>query len=117
MALRIDGFDDVVARMGHAMGNVLLKDVARSLAAVRRRADFAGMCAPNTFAVALIGCRDEAGVAAFINRIRPALARATIDRPVSVNIVHGSHSLAESDSAENALSLAEQSVGATPAAV
>jgi diguanylate cyclase (GGDEF)-like protein len=112
--LRIENFDEITAGTGRAMGNVLLKDVARSLAAVRRRADFAAAVGDNCFAVALIGCRDDAGVLAFVNRIRPALARATIDRPVTVSLVHGSHSLGESDSAEDALTLAEHSVGATP---
>jgi diguanylate cyclase len=112
--LRINGFDEIASGNGRAIGNVLLKDVARSLAAVRRRADFAAAVGPNSFAVALIGCRDDAGVEAFVNRIKPALARATIDRPVTVSLVHGSHALGESDSAEDALTQAEQSVGATP---
>lgn len=115
VVLRIDGFDDIANRMGQAMGNVLLKDVARSLAAVRRRADFSAVSSVNSFSVALIGCRDEIGVAAFVNRLKPALARATIDRPVTVDVVYGSHALADSGSADEALTLAEHSVGATTA--
>jgi len=114
VVLRIDGFDEITSGTGKAMGNVLLKDVARSLAAVRRRADFAAVVGPDSFAVALIGCRDDAGVAAFVNRVKPALARATIDRPVSVHLVDGSQALGETDSTKDALTLAEQSVGATP---
>jgi diguanylate cyclase (GGDEF)-like protein len=114
VVISIDGFEKITAGTGLAMGNVLLRDVARSLAAVRRRADFSAVVAPNRFAVALIGCRDDAGVLAFVNRLRPALARATIDRPVTVTIAHGSHPLAESGGADDALKHAEQSVGATP---
>jgi diguanylate cyclase (GGDEF)-like protein len=103
----LEGLPSVNERFGQAMGDLLIKDAARALAAVARGADVVGRVSGDQFAVLLIGCRGQEGADAFGGRLRIALERTTSERPASLDLGLGVLPLADAESPVAALEQAE----------
>lgn len=114
VVLTVEGLTATHERFGAAMGDLILKDVGRALAAVARGTDVAGRVGADQFGVILVDCNGEEGAAAFCNRLRTALDRVTSERPAPVEISFGVQSLDDTPSAPTVLELAEQSARRTP---
>jgi diguanylate cyclase (GGDEF)-like protein len=107
VAATLDGLPAVNERFGQAMGDLLIKDAARALAAVARGADVVGRVSGDQFAVLLVGCKGQEGADAFGGRLRIALERTTSERPASLELGLAVIPLAEADSPVGALEQAE----------
>lgn len=111
VALSLPGLSSVVERLGPAMGDLLLKDVARALAAVARNTDVVGRVDADHFGVVLVHCHGEDGAAAFCQRLRTTLARLSSDRAASVQPAFGVCALGDAASHTEALESAVQAAG------
>jgi diguanylate cyclase (GGDEF)-like protein len=104
----------IVSRHGEAMANLLLKDVAEVLGAGVRKTDHLGRVADDGLCAVLVGCKGVDGALAFLARFEQALERATVGRPTAAQLSYGIQSLAEAESAREALELAETSSRSAP---
>lgn len=107
VAATLEGLPAVNERFGQAMGDLLIKDAARALAAVARGADVVGRVSGDQFAVLLIGCKGQEGADAFGGRLRIALERTTSERPAALDLGVGMLPLADCPSPVVALAQAE----------
>jgi diguanylate cyclase (GGDEF)-like protein len=92
--LDIDHFKQVNDEWGHIMGDRVLAHLAQVLATESRIIDVAARIGGEEFAVLMPGS-DEAGAAAFIDRVRDALARSGEDMPavrISAGVVAATES-------------------------
>jgi diguanylate cyclase (GGDEF)-like protein len=105
---RIAGRDSVRERAGDAAADLLLKDVAEVFAAGVRRTDHLGRVDDDLLATVLVGCKEPAGVLAFVTRCERALARVSGGRPAPIELAYGFQALADAPSHEEALTAAEQ---------
>jgi diguanylate cyclase (GGDEF)-like protein len=98
---------DVVDRHGAALADLILRDVAEVLAGGVRRTDHLGRVADDCLAAVLVGCKGPDGALAFLHRVEQALARVAAARPEVAALSYGTRSLADAESARQALDLAE----------
>jgi diguanylate cyclase (GGDEF)-like protein len=105
----------LVKRFGEAMANLLLKDVAEVLSGAIRRTDYLARVAPDGLSAVLVGCKGPDGALAFLGRFERSLERATASRPAAVQLSYGIQRLAEADSPQHALELAEIAAQSGPA--
>jgi diguanylate cyclase (GGDEF)-like protein len=106
--------DALVDRHGEAMANLLLKDTAEVLAGAVRRTDYLARVAPDSLSAVLVGCKGMDGALAFLGRFERALARVAASRPASLQLSYGIQRLADSDSPQEGLELAEISARSAP---
>jgi diguanylate cyclase (GGDEF)-like protein len=102
-------------RHGEAMTNLLLKDVAEVLAGAIRRTDYVARVSPDALSAVLVGCKGPDGALAFLGRAERALERVTQGRPANLQLSYGIQRLADANSTNEALELAEISARTTPA--
>ncbi|HKP20468.1 MAG TPA: GGDEF domain-containing protein [Thermoleophilaceae bacterium] len=107
--------DALTERFGQAMANLLLKDVAEVLSGAIRRTDYLARVSDDGLSVVLVGCKGPDGALAFLGRFERSLERATASRPASVQLSYGIQRLADADSPQHALELAEISAQSGPA--
>ena len=107
VCFRVEAGDE---RVGSPVAVLALKDAAEALAGAARSTDQIGRIGAMELGVAMIGCEDEAGVEALAQRFEHGLRRVTHGRPVEVSVTHGSISLADTTSAEDALEQAERAL-------
>jgi diguanylate cyclase (GGDEF)-like protein len=105
----------LVERFGEAMANLLLKDVAEVLGGAIRRTDHLGRTSTDGLSVVLVGCKGGDGALAFLGRFERSLERVTSNRPVTVQLSYGIQRLAQAESPQQALELAEISAQSAPA--
>ena len=105
----------LVTRFGEAMANLLLKDVAEVLSGAIRRTDYLARVSTDGLSVVLVGCKGPDGALAFLGRFERSLERVTSSRPAAVQLSYGIQRLAEADSPQQALELAEISAQSGPA--
>jgi GGDEF domain-containing protein len=105
----------LVERFGEAMTNLLLKDVAEVLAGAIRRTDHLARTSADGLSVALVGCKGVDGALAFLGRFERSLERVTSNRPAALQLSYGIQRLAEAESPQQALELAEISAQSAPA--
>jgi GGDEF domain-containing protein len=106
---------ELAERFGEAMANLLLKDVAEVLGGAIRRTDYLARTAADGLAVVLVGCKGPDGALAFLGRFERSLERVTSNRPAALQLSYGIQRLAEADSPQQALELAEISAQSGPA--
>jgi diguanylate cyclase (GGDEF)-like protein len=102
-------------RHGEALTNLLLKDVAEVLAGAIRRTDYLARVSPDALSAVLVGCKGPDGALAFLGRAERALERVTQGRPANLQLSYGIQRLADANSTNEALELAEISARTTPA--
>jgi diguanylate cyclase (GGDEF)-like protein len=107
--------DALVKRFGEAMANLLMKDVAEVLSGAIRRTDYLARVSPDGLSVVLVGCKGPDGALAFLGRFERSLERVSSGRPAAVQLSYGIQRLAEADSPQQALELAEISAQSGPA--
>jgi diguanylate cyclase (GGDEF)-like protein len=107
--------ETVMERYGEAMANLLLKDVAEVLGGAVRRTDYLARVSPDGLSAVLVGCKGPDGALAFLGRFERALERVADGRPASLQLSYGIQRLAEADSPQEALELAEISAQSAPA--
>jgi diguanylate cyclase (GGDEF)-like protein len=107
--------DALVARFGEAMANLLLKDVAEVLGGAIRRTDYLARVSQDGLTAVLVGCKGPDGALAFLGRFERSLERATAGRPASLQLSYGIQRLADAESPQEALELAEISAQSAPA--
>jgi diguanylate cyclase (GGDEF)-like protein len=100
---------ETTSRHGEAMADLLLKDVAETLAGGVRATDHLGRTADDDLCVALVGCKGVDGALAFLARFERGLERVMAGRPASAQLSYGIQTLADTESAREALELAEVS--------
>jgi GGDEF domain-containing protein len=105
---RIARRDALRRRAGDAAADLLLKDVAEVFAGGIRRTDHLGRADDDLLACVLVGCKEAAGAQAFVARCERAVAGVTARRPAAIELAYGFCALVDSDSAEQALVVAEQ---------
>jgi diguanylate cyclase (GGDEF)-like protein len=106
--------DALVERFGEAMANLLLKDVAEVLNGAIRRTDHLARTSTDGLSTVLVGCKGPDGALAFLGRFERSLERATANRPAAVQLSYGIQRLADADSPQQALELAEISAQSGP---
>ena len=107
--------DALIERFGEAMANLLLKDVAEVLGGAIRRTDYLARTSTDGLTVVLVGCKGPDGALAFLGRFERSLERVTANRPAAVQLSYGIQRLAEAESPQQALELAEISARSAPA--
>jgi diguanylate cyclase (GGDEF)-like protein len=105
----------LVERFGEAMANLLLKDVAEVLGGAIRRTDYLARVSTDALSVVLVGCKGPDGALAFLGRFERSLERVSAGRPAALQLSYGIQRLAEADSPQQALELAEISAQSGPA--
>ncbi len=105
----------LVERHGEAMANLLLKDVAEVLSGAIRRTDYLARVSNDAITSVLVGCKGPDGALAFLGRFERSLERITDGRPASLQLSYGIQRLADADSPQQALELAEISAQSAPA--
>ena len=106
---------EIASRHGDAMANLLLKDVAEVLGGGVRGTDHLGRVDEDGLCVVLVGCKGVDGAHAFLARVERALERVMAGRPASAQLAYGIQPLAGTESAREALELAEVAARSTPA--
>jgi diguanylate cyclase (GGDEF)-like protein len=112
---RLSDRDALVERFGEAMANLLLKDVAEVLSGAIRRTDYLARVSTDGLSAVLVGCKGPDGALAFLGRFERSLERVSAGRPAAVQLSYGIQRLADADSPEQALELAESSAESAPA--
>ena len=112
VVVRLCSLAAVAERHGDGVKELLLKDAAEVLEGAIRRSDHSGRLGADSFGVVLVGCKGADGAQAFYARFQQALARATRERPASLELVHSVKALGECDSPEAVLQGAEEAVPA-----
>jgi diguanylate cyclase (GGDEF)-like protein len=107
--------DALVQRFGEAMANLLLKDVSEVLTGAIRRTDYLARVSTDGLSVVLVGCKGPDGALAFLGRFERSLERVSSNRPAAVQLSYGIQRLADADSPQQALELAEISAQSGPA--
>jgi GGDEF domain-containing protein len=97
------------------MANLLLKDVAEVLSGAIRRTDYLAHVSSDALSAVLVGCKGPDGALAFLGRFERSLERLTAGRPASLQLSYGIQRLADADSPQEALELAETSAQSAPA--
>jgi diguanylate cyclase (GGDEF)-like protein len=103
----LDDLSGVADRHGHAVADLIVKDVAEVLSGAVRRADHLAQVADDALAIVLVGCKGRDGACAFIGRVARALERVAAARPAPARLSYGIQDLADADSAMEAVELAE----------
>ena len=106
--------DALVVRYGEAMANLLLKDVAEVLSGAIRRTDYLAHVSTDALSAVLVGCKGPDGALAFLGRFERSLERLTAGRPASLQLSYGIQRLADADSPQEALELAETTAQSAP---
>ena len=106
--------DALVERYGEAMANLLLKDIAEVLSGAIRRTDYLAHVSTDALSAVLVGCKGPDGALAFLGRFERSLERLTAGRPASLELSYGIQRLADADSPQEALELAETSAQSAP---
>jgi GGDEF domain-containing protein len=96
------------------MANLLLKDVAEVLGGAIRRTDYLARVSNDALTTVLVGCKGPDGALAFLGRFERSLERITDGRPAALQLSYGIQRLAEADSPQQALELAEISAQSAP---
>jgi diguanylate cyclase (GGDEF)-like protein len=112
LVCEVANLGSVRERYGEGMAELVLKDIAEVLNGTVRRTDHAGRVGKAQFGVVLVGCKGQAGAAAFFDRFKDALGRVMRARPVGVGVAYGALALEGAASPEQALELAEEAAGA-----
>jgi diguanylate cyclase (GGDEF)-like protein len=107
--------DALVARYGEAMANLLLKDMAEVLGGAIRRTDYLARVSADGLATVLVGCKGPDGALAFLGRFERSLERIAASRPAALQLSYGIQRLADAESPQEALELAEISAQSAPA--
>src|SRR5215217_7356395 len=107
--------DALIQRFGEAMANLLLKDVAEVLGGAIRRTDYLARTSTDGLSVVLVGCKGPDGALAFLGRFERSLERVTSNRPAAVQVSYGIQRLAEAESPQQAVELAEIAAQSAPA--
>src|SRR5262245_21911288 len=107
--------DAVIQRFGEAMANLLMKDVAEVLGGAIRRTDYLARTSGAGRRAGRGGRRGPDGALAFLGRFERSLERVTSNRPAAVQLSYGIQRLAEAESPQHALELAEISARSAPA--
>jgi diguanylate cyclase (GGDEF)-like protein len=107
VVVRVAGREELRERGGSAAADLLLKDVSEVLSGGVRRTDHLGRVDDDLLAVVLVGCALESGAQAFVARCERALAGVTAGRPAPIELAYGFQALAEAQSGEEALAIAE----------
>ena len=107
--------DALIERYGEAMANLLLKDVAEVLAGAIRRTDYLAHVSTAALTAVLVGCKGPDGALAFLGRFERSLDRLTAGRPASLQLSYGIQRLADADSPQQAIELAETTAQSAPA--
>ena len=103
---------ELSGRHGEALADLILRDVAEVLAGGVRRTDHLGRVADDSLAAVLVGCKGPAGALAFLQRVEQAFGRVAGARPQMAGLSYGTQSLAETESAAQAIQLAESAARA-----
>ena len=98
---------ELAERHGVALADLILKDVSEVFAGGVRRTDHLARIADDSLAAVLVGCKGVAGALAFLSRTERSLERVAAARPVVAGLSYGIQSLADTDSAGEAVQLAE----------
>src|SRR6185295_15991130 len=106
--------DALVERFGEAMANLLMKDASEVLGGAIRRTDYLARVSIEGLSVVLVGCKGPDGALAFLGRFERSLERVSSGRPAAVQLSYGIQRLAEADSPQQALELAEISARTAP---
>ena len=72
-----------------------------------RRTDYLARVSPDGLSAVLVGCKGPDGALAFLGRSERSLERATEDRPAGLQLSYGIQRLADAESTNEALELAE----------
>jgi diguanylate cyclase (GGDEF)-like protein len=115
LAVKPLGIEDVRATGGDAVADLLLQSTGEVLAADVRRSDIAGRVGDHVFGVILVGCRGVEGAEAFFARLHGSFERNLGHRPEKLALGCGIERIADAESAEDALSHAEETLAAAPA--
>ena len=107
--------DALVELYGEAMANLLLKDVAEVLTGAIRRTDYLAHVSTDALTAVLVGCKGPDGALAFLGRFERSLDRLTAGRPASLELSYGIQRLADADSPQQAIELAETTAQSAPA--
>src|SRR5215213_6772520 len=105
----------LVDRYGEAMVNLLLKDVAEVLGGAIRRTDYLARVSNDSLSTVLVGCKGPDGALAFLGRFERSLERVAAGRPAALQLSYGIQRLADAESSQEALELAEISAQSAPA--
>jgi GGDEF domain-containing protein len=105
---RVDAGEE---QSGSPLAVLALKDAAEALSGAVRSTDHIGRIGTMELGVAMIGCDEEAGVDALVQRFAHALRKVTHGRAVQVTVSHGAARLGQTGSAAEALELAVGAVG------
>ena len=105
----------LVERHGEAMANLLLKDVAEVLGGAIRRTDYLARASNDALVAVLVGCKGPDGALAFLGRFERSLERLASSRPAALQLSYGIQRLADADSPQHALELAEIAAQSAPA--
>jgi diguanylate cyclase (GGDEF)-like protein len=103
VVLRLTNLAQVAERHGEGLKELLLKDAAEVLEGAIRRSDHAGRLADDVLGAVLVGCKGLEGAEAFYTRFEQGLARATQERPASLQLAHSIKALDECESPEQGL--------------
>jgi GGDEF domain-containing protein len=114
VCFRVEAGDEEI---GSPAAVLALKDAAEALAGAVRSTDQIGRIGEMELGVAMIGCPNEAGVDALVQRFAHGLRRVTHGRPVEVSVAHGAIPLGGTASAEEALDQATRAVDGEAIAV
>jgi diguanylate cyclase (GGDEF)-like protein len=115
LAVKPLGIEEVRATSGDAVADLLVQSTAEVIAADVRRSDIAGRVGVDVFGVILVGCRGNEGVEAFVARLQGSFERRLGHRPEKLELVYGIERLGDAETAEAALTRAEDGLAAEPA--
>ena len=94
-----------------ALTLLAVKDAAEVLAGGLRTTDHVGRTGRSRLAAILVGCGDLAGVETMVERYTDSLRRVTSSREGEITVAWGATALAEAESPQAALELAERTIG------
>jgi len=80
-----------------------------------RRTDYLARVSEDGLTAVLVGCKGPDGALAFLGRFERSLERVASSRPAAVQLSYGIQRLADADSPQKALELAESSAQSAPA--
>ena len=103
----LDGFKDVNDTHGHAIGDEVLRQVARAVSAVARPTDTSGRLGGDEFGVLLVRCGDEAAALGFEARLEAELRRRPWPFDARITATVGHESLKRAPSPNEALRSAD----------
>src|SRR5829696_1852981 len=105
---RLANLAEVGARHGEPVAELLLKDAAEVMGEAIRRSDHAGRLSDDLFGALLVGCKGLPGAEAFSERFTHALARATRERPATLELAWHVMAIEEIEAPVKGLAKAEK---------